>query len=177
MNASGFVLLDNWEERFHLLTMRISGQLLEEQRSDILTSSAITAIENGQRLNKVGQNELANNYASRMVYLQNPVVPSSLPPYENLLYLKCMILLIWEVNNCTSHLERDFIGLVCVNILLYLLQIVRFVSLCKTDNTPPTPPLIPFHVAQSPMEFISIDIQCIPPDDYNFKYLLLIGYI
>ena len=30
---------------------------------------------------------------------------------------------------------------------------------CKADNQPPKAPLIPFHVAQYPMEFISIDIQ------------------
>ena len=77
MNASEFELLDNWTEKIYFQT-----QLWKDQRSNILTSSAITAI-NGQwkmdnRLNKVDYNE----YVSGRVYLQNPVVPSSLSPYE-----------------------------------------------------------------------------------------------
>ena len=58
-----------------------------------------------------------------------------------------------------------------------------FTSLCETcqprkaDTDPPKVPLIPFHVAQNPREFISIDIQYMPQDDQNFKYILPIGDI
>ena len=43
-------------------------------------------------------------------------------------------------------------------------------STCRADNQPPKAPLIPFHVAQYPMEFISIDIQYMT----NTFYLLVI---
>ena len=48
---------------------------------------------------------------------------------------------------------------------------------CKADARPPKAPLTPLHVAQYPMEFISIDIQYMPQDDDNYKYVLLIGDI
>ena len=48
---------------------------------------------------------------------------------------------------------------------------------CKVDNRPPKAPLTPFHVAQYPMEFVCIDIQFMPQDDDNYKYILLIGDI
>ena len=47
-------------------------------------------------------------------------------------------------------------------------------QLCKADTKAP---LIPFHVAQFPMEFISIDIQYMPPDEDGYKFVLLIGDI
>ena len=48
---------------------------------------------------------------------------------------------------------------------------------CKADNQPPKAPLLPFHVAQYPMEFISIDIQYMPESASGDKYILLIGDI
>ena len=48
---------------------------------------------------------------------------------------------------------------------------------CKTENKPPKAPLTPLHAATRPMEFICIDIQHMPSDDGNYKYVLLIGDI
>ena len=45
---------------------------------------------------------------------------------------------------------------------------------CKVVVTPRTP-LIPIHQAESPMEFIALDIAYMPVDTEGYQYVLLIG--
>ena len=45
----------------------------------------------------------------------------------------------------------------------------------KRDTQAPKAPLLPLPIAEAPMQFVSIDIAVLPPDDSGFKYILLIG--
>ena len=42
----------------------------------------------------------------------------------------------------------------------------------KCDTHPPKAPIIPMMIPEAPMQFISIDIAYMPPDDDGYKYVL-----
>ena len=59
----------------------------------------------------------------------------------------------------------------------------NFVEACKTcqqtkcDTNPPKAPIIPMVIPDAPMQFISIDIAYMPPDNDGYQYILLTGDI
>ena len=48
---------------------------------------------------------------------------------------------------------------------------------CKADSKQPKAPLVPLITPTRPMDFISIDIAYMEPDDEGFRYILLIGCV
>ena len=65
----------------------------------------------------------------------------------------------------------------------FFLHIVVFsqsLAICqqvKCDMSPPEAPLVPMVIPDAPMQFISLDVAFMPPDNHWYQYVLLIGDI
>ena len=159
------------------LNSDFSIQLKQEQYADLIISNALKQVEKGEkvmegRLKRVNKQLRVEN--GLLTKSGRPVLPPSLRKY------------VVEKVHSIAHFGCDKIYDVLKS-RFYWPNMFRYISLftascetcqkCKADAKAPKAPLIPFYVTQSPMEFISIDIQHMPSDDNNNKYVLLIGDI
>ena len=181
LNAADFESLDNWEEKIYAISTlsnaNFKTQLSEEQQSDILITLATKNIENGNpitkgRLKRVSKQLRIEN--GLLTKSGRPVVPPSL---RNVITKKMHDIAHYDCEKLYQQLRERFYWPNMRQYGTVFTSNCVTCQLCKADSRPPKAPLIPFHVAQQPMEFISIDVQYMPQDDNNFKYVLLIGDI
>ena len=150
-------------------------QLKTEQDADPVISSARDVIANGGRIAagrlKRVQSQL-RVVDGVLTKSGRPVVPASLR------------------NFVTSHLhgvshggpdktyallkERFF----WPNMYAYVQNFAASCATCqqsKCDTHPPKASIVPIAIPEAPMQFISIDIAYMPPDDDGYRYVLLVG--
>ena len=152
-------------------------QLRQEQDTDPVINKTKRLITHGEnivsgRFKRV-QNQLriVNNILTKS---GRPVVPPSLKNF-----------IVSEVH-CAAHFgtEKTYLLLkdrfFWPNMYGYVKNFVSQCLICqqtKSDPSPPKAPLTPMATPEAPMEFLSIDIAYMPPDQRGFKYFLLIGDI
>ena len=66
------------------------------------------------------------------------------------------------------------------NMFAYCTSFTKSCTFCQQvecDTSPPKAPLVPMVIPDAPMQFISLDIAFMPPDNHGYQYVLLIGDI
>ena len=150
-------------------------QLRQEQDTAPVINKTKRLITHGEnivsgRFKRV-QNQLriVNNILTKS---GRPVVPPSLKNF-----------IVSEVH-CEAHFgtEKTYLLLkdrfFWPNMYGYVKNFVSQCLICqqtKSDASPPKAPLTHMATLEAPMEFLSIDIAYMPPDQRGFKYFLLIG--
>ena len=172
-------LPDSWEEKIYAVMSEgnFMAQLRHEQQEDLIVAATIRNLENDEpvtmgRLKRVAKQLRVED--GILTKSGRPVVP---PTLRNYVTTKIHDIAHFGCHKLYEQLKERFYWPNMSKYATLYTSNCETCQKCKTENKPPKAPLTPLHVATRPMEFICIDIQHMPSDDCNYKYVLLIGDI
>ena len=169
------------EEFVYSVVDKFKESLCEAQSNDIVIQHALeelstTGIITAGRLKRVGKQLRVEE--GILTKSGRPVVPSSMQ--------KCIVSEFHHCGDVKSHfgiektydlIKSRFYWPNMFQTVTNVLSGCKICQQCKTDAKQPKAPLVPLIIPSRPMEFISIDIAYMEPDDEGYRYILVIGCV
>ena len=150
-------------------------QLQAEQHCDPVVGPVKRLVSEGQTIQQGLLKKVANQLRIESNVLTKsgrPVLPASMCHFVTLSIHETAH---FGTNKTYVLLKERFYW---PNMYKFIHHFVNTCSICqrtKCDTLAPKAPMLPLRNPEVPMEFVSIEIAVVPPDDSGFKYILLVG--